>query len=127
MPPVRVNVPISARVNGPPRFTVQFVALIVPALLQALVEELDWSPRFSGAPGRDRGDRRHCVQAPFKVNVLRWPAELRQVTILVDHVVAAGQRQAGAAAGKGRVSQVARQAADVQTLAIAGRQRSLVG
>ena len=50
VPPVRLNVPRPASVNRPPRFTVEFVALIVPALLQALVEELDWSPRFNVAP-----------------------------------------------------------------------------
>ena len=50
VPPVRLNVPRPASVKLPPRFTVELVAVIVPVLLQALVEELDWSPRFSVAP-----------------------------------------------------------------------------
>ncbi len=40
MPPVRLNVPIPAWVKLPPRLTVEFVALMVPVLLQ--VSEAVW-------------------------------------------------------------------------------------
>ena len=46
VPPLRANVPRAAQVNAPPRFTVEFVALIVPVLLQALPEP---SPRLNVA------------------------------------------------------------------------------
>ncbi len=50
VPPLCVNVPKAVNVNNPPRFTVLLLALIVPALLQALDEEPDWSPRVNDAP-----------------------------------------------------------------------------
>ena len=103
------------------------MALIVPALLQALVEELDWSPRFSVRPWpRSWNADGVGSSVPFERQA-SWPRR-PPVKALVDRrSCVSAQRQAAAAAGQGGASQVAGQAADVQPLAVAGLQAPLVG
>src|SRR4051794_36922870 len=75
LPPLRVKLPSCTSVNRPPRFTTLLVALIVPPLLQALLELLDWSPRFSVAPLALIVEPATLLQVPSRVSVCPAPAD----------------------------------------------------